>query len=133
MPFLNVDDDFTEHPKIVVLSDAAFRLQMSGMRYCAKFKTNGLVPADDRLLRRIVPNFKPTALKELLDGKVWHSPGDGCGTKHCLIGDTDSYVVHDYLQWNKSKEWWDKKRTADAERLANWRAGQRKGTDEHDE
>lgn len=131
MPYLNIDDDFTEHPKIDGLTDAAFRLHVAGMRHCAKNLTDGEVPRDR--VRRMVPNFKPTTLKELLTAKVWHDGGDGCGTKTCPIGDPDKYVVHDYLEWNKSADWWKKKRAADAARQAEWRAKHPKKGDGHEE
>ena len=31
MPYLNLDDEFTEHPKIDALSDGAFRLHVEAM------------------------------------------------------------------------------------------------------
>jgi hypothetical protein len=33
-------------------------------------------------------------------------------------------VAHDYLQWNKSRQWWDERRKAEAERVAEWRKKQ---------
>lgn len=45
MPFLNLDDNFADHPKVDPLSDGAFRLHVAGMLYAAKHKTNGFIPA----------------------------------------------------------------------------------------
>lgn len=119
MPYLNLDDEFSEHPKVDKLSDGAFRLHVSGMRYCAKNLTDGAIPhsrAD-----RLKPKFKPAELRELLRDNVWHNGGEGCDTDHCIKGEGDEYVVHDYLQWNKSAEWWEKRRHDEAERKAEWR------------
>jgi hypothetical protein len=90
MPYVMLDDKFPEHPKIDVLSDAAFRLMVAGICYCNRHTTDGLVhtPRVDRL----VPKFKPSTLRELTDGDepLW-LPGDG------------GFDVHDYLDWNKSR------------------------------
>lgn len=122
MPYLNLDDEFTEHPKVDGLSDGAFRLHVSGMRYCAKNTSDGIIPA--ARVDRLKPNYKPSQLNELLRGKVWHRGGDGCGTEHCPVGAAGEYVVHDYLQWNKSREWWEDRRRREAERVADWRRKQ---------
>lgn len=122
MPYLNLDDEFTEHPKVDGLSDGAFRLHVSGLRYCAKNTSDGLIPAAK--IDRLKPHYKASQLNELLRGGVWHKGGDGCGTEFCLVGSTGEYVVHDYLQWNRSAEWWEARRKAEAERKAEYRRKQ---------
>lgn len=122
MPYLNLDDEFTEHPKVDGLTDGAFRLHVSGMRYCAKNTSDGIIPA--ARVDRLKPGYKPSQLNELLRAKVWHRGGDGCGTDHCPVGATGEYVVHDYLEWNKSAEWWAERRKKEAERVAEWRRKQ---------
>lgn len=128
MPYLNTDDGFPEHEKVDVLSDGAYRLHSAGMHFCAKHLTDGLIPT--RRVSRLKPNYKRGELDELLDGRLWHKGGEGCDTDHCPLGGSSEYVVHDYLEWNKSKTWWEAKRAADAKRLADWRAknsGQNEG------
>jgi hypothetical protein len=122
MPYLNLDDEFTEHPKVDALSDGAFRLHVSGMRYCCKNLTDGIIPV--ARVDRLKPAYKPSQLNELLRGKVWHRGGDGCGTEHCPVGDAGEYVIHDYLQWNRSAEWWEARRKAETERKAKYRREQ---------
>ena len=122
MPYLNLDDDFTEHIKVDALSDGAFRLWMSGLRYCAKNTTDGLIPT--KKVPRLTPNFKQSHVRELIRGGLWHEGGDGCGTDECLTGSSGEYVAHDYLEWNQSRSWWDARRVAEAERKAKWRAKQ---------
>ncbi len=115
MPYLNLDDNFPDHPKVDQLSDGAFRLHVSGMCYAAKHLTNGVILAER--VPRLVPKFRPAHLAELtaLSG----SP-TGRQALWRQVGDT--YEIHDYLDWNKSREWWETKRQRDAERLAKWRA-----------
>jgi hypothetical protein len=120
MPYLNLDDDFTEHPKVDGLSDGAFRLHVSGMRYCAKNLTDGRIPGVR--IDRLKPHYKVSQLRELLRVRVWHDGGDGCGTEHCPVGERGEYVIHDYLEWNQSRSWWEERRKAEAERKAAYRA-----------
>jgi len=122
MPYLNSDDGFPDHPKVDALSDAAYRLHDAGRHYAAKHTSDGAIPGNR--VPRLSRAYKPGVLRELLDASVWHKGGEGCGTPTCIKGEEGEYVVHDYLQWNKSREWWEAKRKKDAERQAEWREEQ---------
>lgn len=89
MPYLNLDDNFADHPKVDRLSDAAFRLHISGMLYAAKHLTDGAIPADRP--PRLKPRYKASTLAELVKGSLWLPTDDG-------------FEIHDYLDWNKSRE-----------------------------
>lgn len=119
MPYLNLDDNFPEHLKVDALSDAAFRLHVAAMCYCAKQLSDGHMTADRPA--RLVRNFRRATLNELLRAGLWHTRGEGCGTNTCPAGVDGEYAIHDYLQWNKSRTWWEAKRLKDAERQAKWR------------
>lgn len=107
MPYLNLDDGFTEHRKVDALSHGAFRLHTSGLCYCARELTDGFVL--EGRVSRLMPGYRPTFLTELTDAAMWlPSPG--------------GFSIHDYLDWNKPREWWETKREKDAKRLAEWRA-----------
>lgn len=106
MPYLNLDDHFAEHPKVDALSNGAFRLHVSGLCYCAMNLTNGHV--EKRRITRLMPEYKPSYLCELIEASMWiERPG--------------GYEIHDYLDWNKSRDWWEAKREADTKRKAAWR------------
>lgn len=107
MPYLNLDDNYPEHPKVDALSDAAFRLHTSAMCYAAKHLTDGVIPG--RKVARLMPGYKASIATELVKAGLWHRVDDG-------------YQIHDYLQWNKSREWWLQKRKSDAARQAEWRS-----------
>jgi hypothetical protein len=79
------DDNFADHPKVVALTDGAFRLHVSGICYCARYLTDGVVPQEQ--VARLVPNFSPKTLRELLACGIWQHEGD-------------TYLIHDYTQWN---------------------------------
>lgn len=115
MPYLNLDDNFADHPKVDALSDGAFRLHVAGLCYAAKNLTDGHVPK--ARLKRLVPDYKSGYLTELTEASMW-LPAPG------------GYAIHDYLDWNKPKSWWEEKREKDAKRKAEWRnknAGQDEG------
>lgn len=91
MPFANIDDNFPEHPKIDGLSDAAFRLHVSGICFASRHLTDGLIPADR--VPRLVPRYRKAAANELVERGIWYW--------HESI---KSYEIHDYLDWNRSRE-----------------------------
>lgn len=126
MPYLNLDDNYPDHPKIDALSDAAYRLHGSCLFYSARFGLDGFLTEGQVSVRR---GYRPSTLRELLVPNLLHGKGEGCGTKTCPDGVPGYYLLHDFLQWNKSKGWWIEKRRKDAERLAKWRAENGKGDD----
>lgn len=111
MPYANFDDNYGECEKNDALSDGAYRLHTNGILYCCKNKTNGFVRSER--VQRLVPKFRPAHLTELLESHPekphWFQVPGG-------------YNIRDFLQWNKSAEWWEEKRAKDAKRLAEWRA-----------
>lgn len=90
MTWVNLDDQFPEHPNNDGLSDAAFRLHVAGICYANRHLTDGRV-AEEKVAR-LVPKFRKAALDELLAGDKPHWQLNGSG-----------YVIRDYLQWNKSR------------------------------
>lgn len=122
MPYVNLDDNYPDHPKVEALSDPAFRLHTAALAYCSKFTTDGFISPTQASKR--TASYKAGLIRELLNGGLWHEAGEGCGTTTCPPGRANFYLLHDYLQWNKSKDWWEKKKRKDAERLADWRAKQ---------
>jgi hypothetical protein len=84
----NFDDQFPSHPKVIGLSDAAFRLHTSGICYCAQFRTDGIIPA--ATVPTLVPRYRKRSLDELLDRAIW-------------VPRAGDYEIHDYLEWNRSR------------------------------
>ena len=130
MPYLNVDDGMDEHPKVDALSDAAFRLYVSGKLYCARKLTDGFIPHNKA--RRLTVTGNDAIAAELVRAGLWHDLGEGCNRPECIEertchrdGRAGHYIVHDYLQWNHSKHWWESRRKEDAERKKKWRAERR--------
>ena len=109
------DDQTPQDPEIDALSDGAFRLWFNAICYAQAQLTDGFVPAS--IARRLTPNYRPTHLAELTrraDDKppIFEPVGDG-------------YLIRNFAKWNKTRDHWEAKRSADAARIADYRA--RKG------
>jgi hypothetical protein len=88
MTFLNVDDNFAEHPKVDVLTDNAFRLHVAALCYCSRLQTDGEIEASK--VARLVPRFRKSSVAELVAARLWIPIDTG-------------YAIHDYLDWNRSR------------------------------
>lgn len=95
MTWVNLDDQMPEHPKVAVLSDGAFRLHLSAIFYCNRHLTDGVVHAT--IVPRLMPRYRKNYLDELLT--VTGTNGD----EPLWIPHGNSYEIHDYLDWNKSR------------------------------
>lgn len=89
MTWANFDDNFADHPKVAGLSDGAFRLHTSGILYSARYLTDGVVPVS--AAKRLTPGYQPGHLTELVSAGLWALEEGG-------------YHIHDYLQWNRSRD-----------------------------
>jgi hypothetical protein len=87
--WVRVDDGFDEHPKIDALGDAAFRLHVAALCYCARTLSDGHVPAAKA--GRLTATARPKVIAELVAAGVWEAV-------------TDGYVIHDYLDYQLSRE-----------------------------
>ena len=99
MTWARIDDSFPDHPKVVRLSDRAFRLHVTGICYCAQHLTDGRI---GKTAARSM-GASPKLLRELLGSGVWREEGD-------------EWVIHDYLVYNPSREKVLAERRATAER-----------------
>lgn len=106
MTWLKLDDKFPHHPKVVGLSDVAFRLHMSALSHCAEYETDGRVVAHAvTLLTNHTEEERQEAIKDLVDAGLWE----------LIVG---GWEIHDFLEWNPSKaelkanrrRWSDKKK-----------------------
>lgn len=106
MPFIRLSDSYIDHPKFLVLSDGAFRLWHEGMAFCRKHETDG------RINGAALQGFRyarPSRITELEQATLWHKTQTG-------------YDVHDYLDWNHSKDEAKQQREASVERTRKWRS-----------
>jgi hypothetical protein len=90
MPWVKLDDRFPSHRKIALLSDRAFRLHVSAMCWCAENLTDGHISDRELALVANVRNIKATA-QQLRDAGLWDRTEDG-------------WAIHDYLDYNPSRD-----------------------------
>ncbi len=87
MPWVRLDDSFADHPKIVGLSDTAFRAHVSALCYCNRHLTDGAFPVS------ALANVSPTASAELVKAGLWSKQvASGC------------FAIHDYLDYQPTRE-----------------------------
>jgi 5-methylcytosine-specific restriction endonuclease McrA len=88
MPWVRIDENALEHPKVIGLSDGAFRLWVQGLAHCQKYLTDGIInDVGVRALRA----YSPKRRREVTSCGLWHEV------------ESVGIQVHDYLQWNDSR------------------------------
>jgi hypothetical protein len=129
VPWVRFDDQFPINRKVSRLSDAAFRLHVSAVFWCARNLTDGAVPEedlDDVCARVRTPERFVT---EIVGRGLWHEIGYQCDSDVCL-GHPDNavsntvtkgWVIHDYLEYQPSKSKVLDERKGNAERQKKWR------------
>ena len=110
MAWIKIDDSFPDHPKVVGLSDKAFRVHISGLCYCGKYLTDGKVPM------KIAARFAEedmAVIAELSIAELWIEdlPNNG-------------FIIHDYLTHQTSKDQVEQKRANLRERQKRYREKQ---------
>ena len=90
MPWIKLDDNFAEHPKVLAVSDGAFRLHVRAMGYASRLLTDGDVSAS--ALYALKPGRRGERLaEELVAAGIWERHGK-------------AWRIHDYLHYQPSKE-----------------------------
>ena len=111
--WFRLDGDFVEHPKVMDLSDRAFRLHVAGLCYATRNLTDGILA--DRAVKVVCALTAATRkhVVELRDAGLWVALENG-------------YEIKDYLDYNPDaetlKELRDKRR--EAGRLGGIRSGE---------
>lgn len=97
MSFALLDDRLTEHPKWLITSSAAHDMFIAAICYCARLLTDGFVPMAQ--IRKLIEHDAPLQVAEELAEA--HPPGytSGLFDRH-----PNGYLVHDYLDWNPSRD-----------------------------
>ena len=120
MPWIKVDNQLPDNPKIVSVGPIAAWLYVCGLCYCDRLLTDGFIPVEK--LEQLVPHTQDRAIHEsplrladlLCDVGLWKP-----ATRRGVTG----FRVHDYLKYQSSKEEIVTARTKNAERQRRFRAG----------
>jgi len=108
VPWAHLDDHFYSHPKVVATPLPAVGLFAIGLSYCGDQLTDGFIP------RSVVVGIRgwTSAARMLIERNFWNEVPGG-------------YQVHDYLDWNDSREQVLAKRKGAADRAASSRERRR--------
>lgn len=88
-PWVRLDEKALDHPKITGLPDGAFRLWIEALTHCQRHLTDGRVISSALKGLRA---YSPKRRDILIGSALWDTAPDG------------GIQVHDYLQWNESRE-----------------------------
>ncbi len=89
MAWVRIHDGAMGHRKVLKLTGWAFKLWVAGLAYCQQQLTDGEIPSE-ALGSFAVPRVKQRA-SDLVAVGLWTQSDHG-------------YTVHDYLEWNDSRE-----------------------------
>ena len=112
MSWVFLSDEAPGHHKILGLSDAAFRLWIVGLTYCGQQANDGNFSAHAaRIMCGYLasPELGKAAIAELVTARLWHATVGG-------------YEIHDYLDYQQSKDSRAASNKAAAERMRAMRA-----------
>lgn len=102
MTWARFDDATPEHPKIIAAGGDAGWLHFAAVCYCNRHLTDGVIPKG--VVSRLTDRKNPTKLaRKLVEVGLW--------TEHA-----DGYAIHDYLDYQTSREKVLNDRAASAER-----------------
>ena len=109
MAWAKIDDGFWSHPKTLRLagvSPAAGFLHVRAISYATRHVTDGFL-ADSAVAALMPdPEERAKATEVLINEGVWYRNGQ------------DGYAIHDFLDWNPSRDQIMEKRLRDRERKA---------------
>ena len=112
--WVRLDDQAPNDEDIDALSDGAFRLWISAMCYAQAEQTDGYVTLQK--LRRLVPNYKASQLRELT------APSLRPGKPPIFVQLDDGITIRNFTKYNRTRDYWEAKRRRDADRIAKWRS-----------
>ena len=112
MPWLRIDDGFTEHEKVEGLSDRAFRLHVHALCLCARLLTDGRVSDTNlgKLAAALHTRDVTRYVAELVGARLWSAHNRG------------GYKIKDYLDYNPSSIKVKEQRERNASRQRDSRA-----------
>jgi hypothetical protein len=108
MAWIKIDDSFPDHPKVIGLSDLAFRLHIRGLCYSGKYLTDGFVP------------YK-AVWGMLSDTESIEKPSDELEEVGLWVRVDKGFQIHDYLAHQTSKAQVEHKREALRQRAKRYR------------
>ncbi len=113
MPWVRVDDHADQHPKVAAVGPLGFALFVAGLCYCNRTLTDGFIPRSVARTLFEIPRVGKV-INELEAAGLWEDVGGG-------------YQVHNYLEFQASKEEVLAEREAVRKRVGKFRQNKRNG------
>lgn len=123
MTWARFDDQFPIHRKVAPLDDATYRLHTEAVFWCSRNTTDGHIGADE--LATVSARASKARVAKLIERGLWHAAPYECPSPKCPPTNGAGWVVHDYLEYQPTKEKVKAELAARAERTRLWR--ERKG------
>jgi hypothetical protein len=124
MPWVRFDDHYPVNRKVDGLSDTAFRLHTSAIFWCARNLTDGAVPEGDLELVTARVRAPLRFATELVSRGLWHEAGYQCDSEDCPPSSVSGWVIHDYFEYQPTKQKVVADRADNAERQRKYRERQ---------
>ncbi|MES2211002.1 MAG: hypothetical protein V4515_12620 [Chloroflexota bacterium] len=125
MTWVRFDDGFPIHRKLGPLDDATYRLASEAIFWCSRNLTDGRIAADE--LESICRRATKDRAAKLVARGHWHAADFECPSDKCPKPGPDGWVIHDYLEYQFSKERVLADLAAKAERTRRWRDAKKNG------
>lgn len=114
MTWIRLDDNFPDHPKVITLSDKAFRTYISGLCYASRYLTDGY------LAEPVVKRLDGVLSAVELEGMgLWQKAENG-------------WQIASYSEYQTSKEQVEAAKAKNRERVAKWRKKTQEETEVND-
>jgi len=121
MGWVRLDDNFADHPKVIALSDTAFRLYIETLCYSNRQLTDGFIPMPVYI--KLSPNDDADYL---IEAGLWEEVHGNVISPDLLTG----YQIRSYTEYQPTREKVEEKREQAKERLRRYRETQKGNADE---
>jgi hypothetical protein len=109
MSWVRLDDNFADHPKVIGLSDSAFRLYVEALCYANRYLTDGAIP-----YVAFTNMHSPNGDQELIDSGLWE-----------FDTENNCFLIRSYTEYQPTKEKVSVKREQARERVKQFREKKR--------
>lgn len=99
MAWVRIDDSFPDHPKVAEVGPLGMAMQIQALCYANRYLTDGKVPS------RIVAGFMPTVQFDPETGErvTWQDIAQRLVDAGIWVEVEGGYLIHDYLEYQRSK------------------------------
>lgn len=102
MTWVKLDDQFADNPKLERAGPLAAWLSVAALCYSARHLTDGFIPQSKAARLADIPT-PGKHVKALIREGVWHEPGHTCESPLCGAVPDGHYLIHDYLDYQRSR------------------------------